>query len=97
VVRYSAMRKADKNPDYWDHATLMELAVLSRDDDAAEEQLSEALGFARAGWELESTAANLARMRRARAERGEDVAMIERLEQELVRAAQEMASGKGAS
>ena len=36
VVRYSAMRKADKNPDYWDHATLMELAVLSRDDEAHE-------------------------------------------------------------
>jgi hypothetical protein len=97
VVRYSAMRKADKNPDYWDHATLMELAVLSRDDEAAEEQLSEALGFARAGWELESTAANLSRMRRARSERGEDVALIERLEQELLRAAKEMASGKGAS
>jgi tetratricopeptide (TPR) repeat protein len=97
VVRYSAMRKADKNPDYWDHATLMELAVLSRDDEAAEEQLSEALGFARAGWELESTAANLGRMRRARSERGEDVAMIERLEQELVRAAKEMEQGKRVS
>ena len=35
-------------------------------------------------------AANLGRMRRARSERGEDVAMIERLEQELVRAAKEM-------
>jgi len=91
------MRKADKNPDYWDHATLMELAVLSRDDEAAEEQLSEALGFARAGWELESTAANLGRMRRARSERGEDVAMIERLEQELARAAKEMEQGKRVS
>ena len=31
VVRYSAARKAAKNPDYWDHATLLELAVLARD------------------------------------------------------------------
>jgi hypothetical protein len=36
-------------------------------------------------------------MRRARSERGEDVALIERLEQELLRAAKEMARGKGAS
>src|SRR5262249_2712537 len=59
VVRYSAMRKASKNPDYWDHATLMELALLDRDDEAAEDQLAEALGFARASWELESTAGSL--------------------------------------
>ena len=50
----------------------------------------------RAGWELESTAANLSRMRRARSERGEDVALIERLEHELLRAAKEMEQGKGA-
>ncbi len=76
----------------------MELAVLSRDDEAAEEQLSEALGFARAGWELEFDGRAIsARMRRARSERGEDVALIERLEQELLRAAKEMAPGKGAS
>jgi len=85
------MRKADKNPDYWDYATLMELAVLMRDDEAAEEQLSESLGFARAGWELESTASNLSRMRRARSERGEDVGLVERLGQALLRAAKEMA------
>jgi tetratricopeptide (TPR) repeat protein len=91
VVRYSAVRKAEKNPDYWDHATLMELAVLGRDEEAAEDHLSEALSFARASWELESTAASLVRMRRARSERGEDVALIERLEQELIRAAKEMA------
>jgi hypothetical protein len=35
-------------------------------------------------------------MRRARSERGEDVAMIERLEQELLRAVQEMEQGKRA-
>ena len=87
VVRYSASRKAAKNPDYWDHATLMELAVLSRDDATAEDQLSEALGFARAPWELESTVDSLARVRNARAARGEDTALIERLEQELTQAA----------
>jgi hypothetical protein len=90
VVRYSATRKAQKNPDYWDHATLMELALLDRDEKAADIELSEALSFARASWELESTAASLARMRMARAARGEEVAVIERLEQELLQAAKDM-------
>ena len=29
VVRYAASRKAAKNADYWDHATLLELGVLA--------------------------------------------------------------------
>src|SRR5204863_2237639 len=37
VVRFAATRKAARSPDYWDYATLMELAVLCRDDDAADE------------------------------------------------------------
>jgi len=43
VVRYSATRKAEMNADYWDHATLMELAILAKDLDDAEEQLSRLL------------------------------------------------------
>jgi len=42
--------------------TLMELAVHRRDDAEAQTQLSEALGVARASWELESTAKNLERI-----------------------------------
>jgi tetratricopeptide (TPR) repeat protein len=94
VVRYAAMRKAARNPDYWDYATLMELAVLGHDDEAAEEQLAEALAVARAAWELQSTIKTLARIRNARAARGEDVAAIERLEQELQQGAQRIAPAK---
>ena len=43
VVRYAASRKAAKNADYWDHATLLELAVLARDVDDANERLGDAL------------------------------------------------------
>jgi hypothetical protein len=68
----------------------MELALLDRDEKAADIELSEALSFARTSWELESTAASLARMRKARGTRGEDVAVIERLEQELLQAAKDM-------
>jgi hypothetical protein len=90
VVRYSATRKAQRTPDYWDYATLMELAVIGRDDAEAQMQLSEALGVARASWELESTAKNLEKLRKARAARGEDVGTIERLVQELQQAAKDM-------
>ena len=30
LVRYAASRRAAKNADYWDHATLLGLAVLAR-------------------------------------------------------------------
>jgi tetratricopeptide (TPR) repeat protein len=91
VVRYSAMRKAEKHADYWDYATLMELAVLAKDPDDADEQLSEALVLARASWELESTARNLSLIRTVRTARGEDAAWIKGLEDQLIDAAQRMA------
>jgi len=91
VVRYSATRKADKNPDYWDYATLMELAVLAKDDADADEQLSEALALARAGWEVESTARNLRLIRETRTARGEEASWIEGLEAQLHEAAARMA------
>src|SRR5262249_1593209 len=40
VVRYAAMQKAKKQADYWDHATLLELAVLGKDQDDAENHLA---------------------------------------------------------
>jgi tetratricopeptide (TPR) repeat protein len=83
VVRYSASQKAKKNADYWDHATLLELAVLARDPDDADSQLSEALASARASWEVESTARNLRLVHDMRAARGEDAAWIKPLEETL--------------
>ena len=83
VVRYSASRKAAKTPDYWDHATLLELAVLARDSGDAQERLGDALAVARAGWELETTARNLSLIREMREGRGEDAAWIKRLEDML--------------
>ncbi len=32
VVRYAAAQKAKRSADYWDYATLLELAVIGRDD-----------------------------------------------------------------
>ena len=83
VVRYAASRKAAKNADYWDHATLLELAVLARDVDDANEKLGDALMVARASWEIETTARNLGLIREMRESRGEDGAWIKTLEETL--------------
>lgn len=87
VVRYAAARKARRNPDYWDHATLLELAVLARDAEDAEDQLGEALALARAGWNLETTARNLRLIGQMREDRGEDASWIEQIAQSLETAA----------
>jgi tetratricopeptide (TPR) repeat protein len=94
VVRYSASRKAAKAADYWDHATLVELAVLARDQDDADDKLSEALAVARAAWELETTARNLSLIREMRTSRGEDAAWIKRLEDMLNERARRLAGDK---
>jgi len=51
VVRYGVQRKVAKGkPDYWDYATLVELAVLENDRAAALQALSApCLAFARNG------------------------------------------------
>jgi tetratricopeptide (TPR) repeat protein len=86
VVRYSTVRKAGKNPDYWDHATLLELAVLAHDIDHADEKLDDALAVIPKPqpWQLKSTAGNLKDIREARESRGEDVARIKKIEDELI-------------
>jgi hypothetical protein len=91
VVRYSASQKAKKNADYWDHATLLELAVLARDPDDADSQLSDALASARASWEVESTARNLRLLHDMRAAHGEDAAWIKPLEEILAQHSRRLA------
>src|SRR5208337_3179198 len=44
VVRYAVERKiASGKPDYWDHATMLELAVLAKDESGATDALAKAL------------------------------------------------------
>jgi tetratricopeptide (TPR) repeat protein len=97
VVRYSAMQKAKKTADYWDHATLLELAVLGKDATDAENHLAEALALARASWELDSTCRNLRLVREARAARGEDAAWIRTLEEVLEQESRRLAPSKPAA
>ena len=98
MVRYAALQ-ASRRPaaDYWDHATLIELAVLANDRDAASEALDSALASRPVGWHLESTARNLRLIRERRSAAGQDAGWIAALEDELAQAAGSPAGPAGAA
>lgn len=78
VVRYAVERRLQQaRPDYWDHATLLELAVLEDDREGAEDALATALASLREGWEANTAANNLGMIRDARAARGVEVGWLE--------------------
>jgi tetratricopeptide (TPR) repeat protein len=88
VVQYSVERKIAKGePDYWDWATLVELAVIGLDQNRAEEALSGALASIRERWEPETTARNLRLIREAREPRGAAPAWASEIEQVLLKKA----------
>jgi hypothetical protein len=71
VVRFAvAQRLKSAEPDYWDRATLLELAVLNGNQKAARRRLRDALVAVREPWEPISTANNLSLIRDARRKRG---------------------------
>ena len=60
IVQYAIRRKLDSGPvDYWDHATLVELAVLDHDEHAARSALVDALDADNEPWMRETTADTL--------------------------------------
>jgi hypothetical protein len=84
VVAYAVTRRiASGKPDYWDHATRLELAVLAREEDRAFSALGDALASVREKWEPETTARNVRLIREGRENRGEDAAWIKKIEEEL--------------
>ena len=88
VVRYAVQRKIQKGkPDYWDYATLLELAVLEGNQDTASQALSDALASVRETWEPETTARNVRLIREARQARGEATTFEADLERALEKAA----------
>lgn len=73
VVRFAVtQRLASEKPDYWDYATLLELAVLATDVEGVREYLGKSLAAVRERWEPETTAKNLSLIERARRARGTD-------------------------
>jgi hypothetical protein len=84
VVRYAVERRiASGKPDYWDRATLVELAVLGRDEPGAMAALDDALALVRESWEPETTARNLRLIREARERRSERVRWAVEIEEAL--------------
>ena len=88
VITYAVERRiAAGKPDYWDHATRLELAVLAKDEQTAMAALGDALASVRESWEPETTAQNLRLIRVARQRRKEDVPWAEVVEGVLTRKA----------
>ena len=86
VVRYAVERKIEKGkPDYWDYATLLELAVLEGNKEAASRALGDALACVRERWEPETTARNVRLIRETRQARGEPTPFEGDVEQALGR------------
>ena len=77
VVRFAVERRlAGGEPDYWDHATMLELAVLEGDPNESQEHLANAVAAIRETWEPGTTANNLRIIERARESRGVDTGWI---------------------
>jgi tetratricopeptide (TPR) repeat protein len=84
VVRFAVERRlAGKTPDYWDHATMLELAVLENDSAKAMKHLAKAVAVIRETWEPETTARNLKMIERARQERSEETGWLRQIIDEL--------------
>jgi tetratricopeptide (TPR) repeat protein len=84
VVTYSVGRRiAVGKPNYWDHATLLELAVLAKDEQRANDEAAEALAAVPEGWEAKTTARNLRLIREARERRHEAFPWAKQIEEAL--------------
>jgi hypothetical protein len=85
VVAYAVKRRiASGKPDYWDYATLLELAVIAGDEAAAGDALGNALAAIREVWEPETTGRNLGLIRESRERRGEAKPWMLQIETELL-------------
>jgi len=84
VVKYSVQRKiANGKADYWDYATLLELAILAKDKEASFNFLAKALTHLREEWEGETTLRNLRTIREAREKRNEPVIWAKKIEESI--------------
>jgi hypothetical protein len=95
VVRYAALRRTQRSgANYWDYATMLELAVLGNDMMDASNWLSSTVASEHEGaWKFETTKNNLELIRQRREKRGEDVGWIAEVEGELQAAADQIRSG----
>jgi hypothetical protein len=86
VARYAVRHRQSQGADYWDHATLIELAAIEGDWDGAEEALGDALAALDEGWKATSTANNLRLIAEAREAAGIEAVRLKAIVDELARA-----------
>jgi hypothetical protein len=80
AVEYAVLSKMKrKDPDYWDYATLLELAVIENRFDEAEEYYWQAKPLAVESWMFGTTKNNLSLITNFRKERNEDTSGIEKI------------------
>jgi tetratricopeptide (TPR) repeat protein len=84
VVRFAVeQRLAGATADYWDHATMLELAVLENEPAEAMTHLAKAVAIIRETWEPGTTANNLRMIERSREARGDDTSWLKQIIAEL--------------
>ena len=73
VVRFAVQRRLEgTTADYWDHATMLELAILESRKEEAASYPGQSLAEVRDLWELETTENNLQLIAHARSKCGEE-------------------------
>jgi hypothetical protein len=84
VVRFATeQRLAGPQPDYWDYATMLELAALDEDEERARDHHSDAVAALRENWEPRTTAINLRLIMESRATRGIGQSWLRELVEDL--------------
>ncbi len=84
IVAYAVRRRLlERKADYWDYATLLEIAVLQKDEQKAREALPSVLVNIREAWEPETTVRNLRLIREARQRRGETIDWCTEIEEKI--------------
>lgn len=88
VVRFAAEQTVrGPRPNYWDHATMLELAVLAGDAAMANKVMDDVLATYSETWQPQTTAGNLRIIHSIRGHRGDDVSWITRIVEQLDAAA----------
>jgi len=83
VVTYAVKQKMKNSADYWDYATLLELAILQNNQEKADELVSDVLVHVREDWETKTTANNIKFIREHRESKGIKCEWIKKLERVL--------------
>jgi MAP3K TRAFs-binding domain len=80
VVRFAVQQRLRAPvPEYWDYATLLEIAVLENNAARAVDALGDVLTASTETWQQETTADNLRIIERARKERGNDTGWLSQI------------------